>query len=181
MHRTLAPTDDSGQDEYTVLLPLRRRRRVLREIRSDLNAAGVRCEVRKVEHLGRQRKVLVVVRSDHVSDAAFERLTSWIYVTWGIRPVKPSAEIDPPNDEPDLAWRSTEIRVVVAWLVRREFLHGVADICDATGVRWDSRVERSGLSRVTVLTISGPGDHVKETVARLAQWRRLFDMPSGGG
>jgi hypothetical protein len=180
--------DATGSREFEVLLPRLRRPRLQAEIESQCAAAGVRGAVRTSGRGSAKRKVLVLTVPPDVSEVALAKLSSWIYVRVGTRPHDLSeAAADafsrwsaiaavPAID----AWTSKDLKFIVGRMVRREFLSGVGSICAATGARWEWRAERQVLTRITLITVSGPGSVVDETASRLLEWQRRFAPQTGG-
>jgi hypothetical protein len=179
--------DEGGSREFEVLIPRWRRPGLLAEIKSQCAAAGVRGTVRTIGHGQSKKKVLMLTVPADVDHVAFARFSSWIYVRVGTRPYdtrEVAAHVVPRRTataagQPMDRWSSKEFKVVVGRMVRKEFLRGVDSICAATGARWEWRVERKGLTRTTLITISGPGSVVAEAARHLLDWQRRFAPVSG--
>jgi hypothetical protein len=161
---------------------------LLVEIESHCAAAGVTCEIRASDQSSSKRKVLILAVPTDVSQHAFATLSSWIYVRVGTRPydlsevnsdaVRHRDAID--AVQANNAWTSRDLEFLVGRMVRAEFLAGIGSICASTGARWESRVERNGLIRTTVVTVSGTRSVVDETVSQLFAWQRRFPAEAGG-
>jgi hypothetical protein len=131
---------------------------------------------------------LVLTVPPDVSQVALAKLSSWIYVrvgTWPHDPSDAAADAFPGRTAIAAvraidAWTSKDFKFIVGRMVRREFLSGVASICAATGARWEWRVERQGLTRTTMITVTGPGSVVDETASQLLEWQRRFAPQTGG-
>jgi hypothetical protein len=178
--------DVGGVRRFEVLIPRLRRRGLLAGIEARCEAAGVHCDVRKVGQGSSKRKVLILSVPAAVSDHAFARLSSWIYVRVGTRPndlseaAERATRLEAMDAAQGTAWTVRDLEFVVGRMVRKEFLDGVGAICAAAGVRGECRTERRGLIRTTVVTVSGPRSLVDQAAGQLLDWQRRFPAHADG-
>ena len=77
---------------------------------------------------------------------------------------------------------SVELVAYPGLIVRRSFVRDATAIAAEHGVTVEARVERRGLFRATVLTLSGPGDGVKAAARSIGVWQDGYrDSGSGAG
>jgi hypothetical protein len=81
-------------------------------------------------------------------------------------------------------WTSREVGAFVGRLVQREFLDGVADICEEQEVQWEWEPTREWLMRKLVITLQGPADRVECAETAIHTWSGRFtthQTPDGAG